>query len=84
LLANDHILALAQSLKIRILEKMTKTNKDFLKNLQKEATIQSFLQKERLMPEFLSNFSSFTAENLWKVLLFFSVLGAIIWQFLEK
>jgi len=63
---------------------MTKTNKDFLKNLQKEAKIQSSLQKERLIPEFLSNFSSFVAENLWKVILVISILGASIWQFLEK
>ena len=61
---------------------MLKKNQDFLKNLQKEARIQSSLQSEKLIPDFLAEFSSFVVENLWQVLLILSIFLAIIWQFL--
>lgn len=61
---------------------MTKKNQDFLKSLQQEAKIQSSLQKEKLIPDFLGDISSFVAENLWRVLLALSISLAIIWQFL--
>lgn len=61
---------------------MIKRNQDFLKSLQREAKIQSSLQNEKLIPDFLSEVSSFVVENLWQVLLILSIFLAIIWQFL--
>ena len=61
---------------------MTRGSQDFLKSLKKEAQIQSSLQNEKLIPDFLAGFSSFVAENLWQVLLILSIFLAIIWQFL--
>ena len=61
---------------------MTKENRDFLKSLKQEAKVQSSLQKEKLIPDFLGGVSSFVVENLWQVLLLLSIFLAIIWQFL--
>jgi hypothetical protein len=52
--------------------------KKFLEILEKEASSQSLLDKKNLLPEEIRPLAGFFIEKFWKVLLFISVVLAVL------
>jgi hypothetical protein len=55
-------------------------DQDFVSLLQEQAYKQSMLNTKRILPQKIDAITSFIGNNPWQVILFVSVVGAVIWQ----
>jgi hypothetical protein len=62
---------------------LAKTNNSFLRELQKQAKLQSKLEDSRFFPRQLDWLMSFIGNYPWQFLLIFSGLSVFIWKLLR-
>lgn len=55
-------------------------DRDFVSLLQEQAYKQSMLNTKRILPQKIDGLTSFVGNYPWQVILFISVVGAVIWQ----
>lgn len=57
-------------------------DKNFLELLKTTAKEQSYLGKEKLIPDYLSNVANFVANYMWQSLLILSIFSTFLFNFL--
>jgi len=68
----------------RIVVVMSKTQSEFLAQLQKEATFQKKLSEHRILPKQTDSVTAFIGMHVWQVLLILAVITAVLLEVIEK